>query len=593
MQNLGSMTPHREGKASSAIKSPAGLALCLMLVASLLFAGEEPAGKRATGKHGMVAAAHPLAARAGAEILAMGGNAADAAAATAFALTVVEPFGSSIGGDGAALVYSAAAGKMESINYRCSAPANASFETLDFSDRDAWSQTLKAPGVPGMVAGTCALHARHGRLPLATVMAPAIRYAEEGFEATLKLASIILDNYALFETHEEAGKIFLEEGLPIDAGARIRNPELAASLRLIAAEGPEAFYTGALAEKIDAFMEGNGGLIRAEDLAGYRPRIGAAIHTDYRGLTVFSAPPPFGGLAVLQNLNVISRLPLDFSRPHTDPFNIHLIAEAMKGVSRDRSRTFGDPEFVEVPTAFLLSAEYAEKRAQTVDLDRAVPPREVRPVEPPDHDYEGSTTHLSVVDGEGNAVAITQTLGLFFGCGVMVPGTGILLNNQMRNFSGRPESPNSLLPGKRVRSTQAPTIVTHGGDVVLVVGSPGNYRIITTVVEVLVNYIDYGMSLWQAVEASRFTSRHSYPTLQIESRFPEETIANLQERGHQVEVFQDYDLYFGGVHAIVRDPARRLQIGVADRRRDGVALAAEPPGKPAPVSVSQVRADGP
>jgi len=569
------------------------LALYSTMVAHPLAADDDVRAKRAIGRHGMVAAAHPLAARAGVEMLANGGNAVDAAVAVAFALAVVEPFGSSLGGDGTTLVYSAATRKIESINYRCNAPARASYETLDFSDRDSWSQTAKGAGVPGMVAGTCALHARHGRLPLATVMAPAIGYAEEGFEVTAKLAEIILDNFAVIEKHETTGEIFLDEGLPPDAGTRIRNPDLAASLRLIAAEGPEAFYSGSLAKWIDAYMTANGGLMGAADLAAYRPRIGEPVHTDYRGLRVFSAPPPFGGLAVLQNLNVISRLPLDFSHPHTDPDNIHLIAEAMKGVSRDRSRTFGDPEFVEVPTEFLLSEEYAERRSQTVAFDRAVSPREVRAIEPKDRDYEGNTTHLSVVDGEGNAVAITQTLGQFFGCGVMVPGTGILLNNQMRNYSGLPESPNSLEPGKRMRSTQAPVIVTHDGEVILVVGSPGNYRIITTVVEVLVNYIDYGMSLWQAVEAARFTSRHSYPTLQLEARFPEETVAALEERGHRTEIFQDYDLYFGGVHAIVRDPARHLLIGAADRRRDGVALAAEPPGMAAPASVSRVDADGP
>lgn len=551
-----------------------------VLLAGFCVAGEGVADKQARGKYGLVTAAHPLAAKAGIEMLSQGGNAADAAAATAFALAVVEPFGSSLGGDGCALVFSAETQKTEAINYRCTAPADASYQNLDFSDRDAWSHTVKAAGVPGMVAGTCALHSKYGRLPLKTVMAPAIRYADDGFQVTETLARIVLDNYCVFENNEAAGEIFLDEGIPIDPGMTIRNPDLAASLRLIAEEGVDAFYSGALAKKIDAFMKDVGGFIRAEDLKSFKPVIGPPIQTTYRGVTVFSSPPPFGGLAVLQNLNVVACLPMDFTRPPTDPLNVHLMAEAMKGVSRDRTDMQGDPEFVDLPIDFLLSETYATRRAETIALDRAVPPDDVKPI---DRDYEGNTTHLSVVDADGNAVAITQTLGQFFGCGVMVPGTGILLNSQVRNFSSGKDSPNSLRPGKRMRSTQSPIIAVHNGEVILVLGSPGNYRIITTVVEVLVNYLDFGLSLWEAVEAARFTSRHNYPTLQLESRFPEETLEALKNKGHQVEVFQAYDLYFGGVHAIVRDPVRHLLIGAADRRRDGVALAARPPGdRPVP-----------
>ena len=489
-----------------------GLALlALVVVAGPLGADENLSAKQASGKHGMVAAAHPLAVQAGTQMLAMGGNAADAAAATAFALAVVEPFGSSLGGDGTALVYTAETGEVDSVNYRCAAPQLASVDVLDYSDRDAWAKTPKAAGVPGMVAGTCYLHAQYGSLPLATVMAPAIRYAEEGYEASDKLAAIILDNYELLESHPEAGKIFLDDGIPVDPGAIIRNPDLAASLRLIAEQGPRAFYTGSLAHAIDAFMQESDGLMRSKDLAAYTLQVGEPLHAQYRGLTVYGAPPPFGGLSVLQNLNVISHLPLDFTHPYTDPVNLHLIAEGMKGVSRDRDRTVGDPEFVEIPVELLLSEEYAIQRASKVRQDRALARDDVQPVDVKDLDYEGNTTHLSVVDADGNAIALTQTLGKFFGCGVMVPGTGILLNNQVTNFSSRESSANRLEPGKRVRSTQSPTIVSHGNELLMVVGSPGNYRIITTVVQVLVNYIDYGMSLWEAVDAARFTSRVPVP----------------------------------------------------------------------------------
>ncbi|MCP4657468.1 MAG: gamma-glutamyltransferase [bacterium] len=555
------------------------LALALALVSTAsLHAAEDLSAKQAAGKHGMVAAAHPLAAAAGVEMLARGGNAADAATAAAFALTVVEPFGSSIGGDGCALIFTAATGTVTAINYRCQAPASASYERLDYGDRDAWARTLLAAAVPGMVAGTCELHARHGRLPLATVMAPAIRYAEEGFTASDKLASIIIDEYAALEDKEEVGRVLLDDGLPLDAGARVRNPDLGRSLRLIAEHGPDAFYRGEIAKRIDAFMSAAGGLVRAGDLADYRARTGEPVATDYRGLRVHSSPPPFGGVAVLANLNVLARLPLDFGRPSTDPHNVHLMAEAMKGVSRDRDRVVGDPRLVTVPVARLLSEEYARQRAATVAGDRAVPPREVEAVAALAADRHGSTSHLSVVDADGNAVALTQTLGNFFGCGVMVPGTGILLNNQMKNFSGRRSSPNSLQPGKWMRSTQSPTILTRGKELILVAGSPGNYRIITTVVQVVVNFIDYKMTIWEAIDAPRLTSRATYPTLQLESRYPPATVKALAALGHDVELFQAWDLYFGGVQAIARDPASGLLTGAADRRRDGVALAAEVAG---------------
>lgn len=546
------------------------------------FADEALGDKQATGKHGMVSAAHPLAAQAGLEMLSLGGNAADAAAATAFALTVVEPFGSSIGGDGTALIYEASTGNVEAINYRCSAPALASYDVLDFSHRDDWGLTLKAAGVPGLVAGTCALHARHGRLPLSTVLGPAIRFAEKGFTVTPKLASILLDNFAIFENNEEAGRVFLEEGLPLDAGATIRNPDLASSLQRIAELGPEVFYTGALARTIDTFMAEQGGFIRCEDLKIYEPRISQAIHVDYRGLRVFTTPPPFGGISVLQGLNVLSCLPLNFDRPFSDPDHIHIMAEVMKGVSLDRSRMIGDPTFVEIPMDFLLSREYAQQRARTVDLDRATIPTEVKAGSSKDVDYEGNTTHLSVVDCEGNAVAITQTLGRFFGCGVMVPGTGIMLNSQVRNFSGPGSSPNTLAPGKQMRSTQSPVMVMHNRELILVLGSPGDFRIVTTVLQVLVNYIDYGMSLMQAVDAERFTAWFRGSDLELESRLPPESVERLREMGHQVELRGEFDLYFGGVHAISRDPARNVLTGVADRRRDGVARAGKPcPGEKA------------
>ncbi len=551
------------------------IALFATLFHTVTLAREMPGSKQAKGKLGMVAAAHPLAAQAGIDMLNQGGNAVDAAVATAFALTVVEPFASSIGGDGGALIYMDQTKKVEAFGYRCKAPASANYETYDYNDKDSWNKTIKGAGVPGMVAGTCMLHKKYGRLPLATVLAPAIRYAEEGFAASEKLANIVFDAYDVIDAHESTSIIFLDDGLPIDPGFVVKNPDLAASLRLIAAEGPDAFYKGKLAAKMSTFIQANGGHIGMKDFADYTTVTGEALKTAYRGLQIYSAPPPFGGLSVLMNLKVISKLPLDYNKPYTDPQNIHLMAEAMKGVAKDRNKTVGDPEFDTVPVDYMLSDGYADKRARLVDPKRAIPGDEVQSVLPDYHDHHGSTTHLSVIDAEGNAVAITQTLGNFFGCGVVIPGTGILFNNQMKNFAKKPGVANALEPGKRMRSTQAPTIITRDGNVIMVVGTPGAYRIITTMVQIIVNNIDYGMSLWDAVDAARFSARHSFSGLRLEKRFPAETRSQLRARGHQLELYDEWDLYFGGVHAIVRDPVSKVMMGSADRRRDGVVMIAK------------------
>jgi gamma-glutamyltranspeptidase/glutathione hydrolase len=529
-----------------------------------------PSAQSDTARHGMVAAAHPLAVQAGLEILAMGGNAVDAAAAVAFAVTVVEPFGSSIGGDGGALVYSVTDGKVRAYNYRCAAPLAANTSTVDYTRRNEWLKTARAAAVPGMVAGTCAMHEDYGLLPLATVMEPAIRYASEGYTVGRTLATVLTDMYNTLADNPDLAATYLLDDLPPDTGQTLRNPALAESLRLIAEHGPAVFYGGELGQRIATFAGEHNSLITLEDLKSYSVERADPLVIDYRGYTVFSAPPPFGGIAVLESLQLLKHLPFDAGASLHAPTNLHLLIEVMKASSADRTAVCGDPRFVSVPTRGILSDAYARRRVQEINLQQATATVTPGPVGDL-HDPNGSTTHLTVVDAQGNAVSLTQTLGAFFGCGVMVPGTGIVLNDQMKNFSTRRNSPNNLQPGKRMNSTQSPTIVLRDGELVLAIGSPGEYRILTTVFLMLVNVLDFDMPLLEALDAPRLSARETLPQVAVEGRFPSATLDELRARGHQLRVYRDFDLFFGGVHAVQRDPATGILTGAADRRRDGVA----------------------
>lgn len=523
---------------------------------------------------GVVAAAHPLAAEAGLEMLRQGGNAIDAAAAAAFALTVVEPFASSIAGCGAALVYDAQSHEMTAYSYRSSAPLAATLAAYDnYSNRSGIPHSPRGPAIGGMVAGTCLLHADGGRLPLATVMAPAIRYAREGFPAGPTLVSVATDMYDVLANDPGLSATYLVDDFPPETGAILRNTDLAECLELIARDGPSAFYGGPIGIKIAEHMQSIGGLHAPEDYAAYKATRAEPLAVDFNGYRVYGAPPPYGGLTVLESVALIDRLPVDRTLPSRAPATLHLLAEVMKATAVDRNPIVGDPRFVKVPTDWILSDAFLSERVKAINVAKAVPAAEFQagdvmgnPGDP------GSTTHLSVIDGEGNAVSLTQTLGGFFGAGIMVPGTGIVLNDQMKNFSALRRSPNLLEPGKQMRSTQAPTLVTRDGELVLAIGSPGNYRIVTTVTQLLVDVLLFDMALDEAIDAPRIHARDGDAQLHLEGGFPPDTVEALRQRGHDVRVRSEYDLFFGGVHAVWRDPETKELIGAADRRRDGVAL---------------------
>lgn len=526
----------------------------------LLAPGARPETRNAevTAAKGMVASAHPLASQAGLEILKAGGNAVDAAVAAAFAVGVVEPNSNGIGGEGMMVLYLARTRKSIAIDYRSAAPASTAFPERIPSSGHA------AAAIPGTVAGLSLALEKYGTMPLARVLEPAIELAAGGFAVGPTLALIILDNFEKLSQEGSLARVFCPEGLPLEAGDTLRNPELAESLRKIAAGGRDVFYRGELAETIAAEMRARGGFITKDDLAGYRAIEREPVSGAYRGYRLISAPPPVGGLAVVEVLQILGQFDLRRHAP-LSPTRIHLMAEAMKRGMADWRAFVADPGFVAVPVSGLLARSYARSRAAEIDAGRIS--EKIKPGDPA-RGESPSTTSLSVVDKDGNMVALTQTISDFFGAKVMVAGTGIILNNEMKNFSA--QGVNSLAPGKRMRTTIAPTIIVKGKRPFAALGTPGAARILTTMPLLISNLIDYGMGIQEAIESPRF-----FPTdsdLDIESRLPEATVAALGKMGYTLKPRDAFDLFFGGAQGILIDPKTKMRKGGADPRRDGAVL---------------------
>jgi len=532
-----------------------------------------------TGTKGMVASAHELASLAGAEILEAGGNAVDAAVATAFAITVVEPNASSLGGEGY-MVLSLADGRNLAIDFRSWAPGHVNLET------DATVMTgPEATCIPGLVAGLALALQEYGTKPLDEVLAPAIRLARDGFPLDPVLYDRLTELYGFtdYGTDPVIGPIYFPDGLVPEIGSPVVNEDLARTLESIAEQGAYAFYRGEIA---GAIVEAMDGWFTSADLQRYQAVERNAILSEYRGYTVIGTPPNVAGTVVAEALNILDNFDLSETSGWQDPKAIHLIAEALKLASADRGPYVGDPDFYDVPLAGLLSEDYATQRAALIDLGAAMVPTNETPagnpypfMEPligaPEGEESPSTTHISVLDEVGNAVAITQTISSFWGSQDMIPGYGFFMNNELHNFNTynpeRPEGVNVVAPYKRPRTVLAPTIVRNPeGKVALVVGTPGAGRIPSTVVQTIVNVIDFGMTLEDAIAAPKFTSRVGYPVLHMEGGYPEETIAALEALGHQVDNNHGVlDYFFGGINAIIVEDG--LMTGVGSFRRAGGA----------------------
>ncbi|KPQ33138.1 MAG: gamma-glutamyltranspeptidase Ggt [Phormidium sp. OSCR] len=535
-------------------------------------------------ERGLVVSAHPLASEAGVAMLQQGGNAVDAAVASTFAISVVEPFSAGIGGGGFLLLYEAAMGEVRSLDFRERAP-QAATETmyLDESGEPQSRASLdghQAVGVPGTVAGLYEVHQRYGNLPWQTVIEPALRLAEDGFAVHQRFVDAVDRRQEVLLANPAAREVFTREGTFYQVGERWRQPQLAQTLRRLAEE-PRDFYEGEIAAAIAADMAAFGGLVTQEDLADYEPIWRDPLCGEFREFEVCAmGPPSSGGVHLLQILNLIGDRPLAVLGPD-HPDTVHFLAEAMRIAYADRAEYLGDPDFVEVPVEALTSAAYAQYRRPQIDEERATPSEQVTAVDPSqlrNLQESPETSHLTVVDGDRNAVSLTFTVNGGFGAGVVAEGTGILLNNEMDDFAIAPGvanlyglvggQANAIAPGKTPLSSMTPTIVLQDNQLRMALGSPGGSTIITTVLQVLLNVLVYELDVAAAIAAPRFHHQWLPDRLILqEVGFAPETVETLRQRGHAIEQWQGW----GNANAIVVRPDQTLA-GAADPRGDGAAL---------------------
>jgi gamma-glutamyltranspeptidase/glutathione hydrolase len=535
------------------------------------------AADAASGRRGMVAAEHRLAAEAGIRILQLGGNAVDAAIATALAACVVNPSSCGIGGGGFMLVFDRRSGRVHALDYRERAPAAAT-AAMFVRDGEADAELSRFGGlavaVPGEVAGLLAAHRRFGRLPFGVAAAPAIAHARDGFAVEAHLAQVIERNQERIRRQPElAGILLRPDGSPREVGDRLQQPALARTLERIVAEGAKAFYEGPVAEAITGTVQASGGVLTRDDLSAYRPVWRAPLHGRFHGADVYSMPPPSsGGGLLIQTLNILAGDDLRHLG-HQTPTYLHLLAEAMQFGFAARATGYGDPDFVAVPLARLLSPAGARKLRRRISAVTTFSPAYYGDGEAGD---DAGTSHLSVADGDGNAVACTTSVNTAFGSMLVAGDTGIILNNTMDDFSVRPGVPNvygligsaanAIAPHKRPLSSMTPTIVARDGAVELVAGGSGGPFIISATLQTLLNSMVFDMDAAAAVAAARLHHQWMPPVVMLEPALAGVATA-LQRRGHRT-------MEAAGIGAVqlIRWTADGLLDGAADPRKGGEAV---------------------
>jgi len=530
------------------------------------------------GKHAMVASTSEIASRIGIDVMKRGGNAVDAAVAVAFALAVTWPAAGNIGGGGFMLIRTAD-GKSEAIDYRERAPLAATRDMyLDANGnviKGLSTDGYKAIGVPGTVAGLMLVHERHGRLKWRELVEPARKLAEEGFIVSPFLEGVLHEKDTLrkLQPWPESRRIFLRDS---NFGDRLKQPDLAKTLARIEAN-PRDFYDGVTARKIVDDVRAHGGLITMKDLHDYAPAIREPLHTTYRGHELIVMPPPSsGGIALIEMLHMLE--PHDLASMGWDSSRyLHLLTEVMRRAFADRTELGGDPDFVKTPIAQLTSRAFAEARAKTIDPEHASTSKEIGAgaIEHTD------TTHFAIVDGDGNMVSNTYTLNDWFGAGVTVKGTGILLNNEMDDFTARPgveneyhllqSAKNSIEPKKRPLSSMTPVIVLQDGKPWLATGAAGGPRIISTVLEIILSLVDFHMTLQEALDANRIHHQWMPDEIFFEPNgLNADTRAALEKMGH---TFRDHpEPHISDANAVMIDPKTGRRIGASDPRRGGTAV---------------------
>ncbi|MFZ6814148.1 gamma-glutamyltransferase [Undibacterium sp. Rencai35W] len=499
--------------------------------------------------HGMVASEQGLATQVGIDILKRGGNAIDAGVAVGFALAVVLPNAGNIGGGGFMLIHDVKSGKDVALDFREMAPMRATRDMyLDQSGQVIPGKSLYshlAVGVPGTVAGLSLALNKFGTMTLSDVIAPAIRLAEQGFEVSPHLASILDAERDHLGAWESSKAIFFKNGRPLLAGEKLVQKDLANSLKLIAKDGPQAFYQGSIAKKIAAEMAKHQGVIGIDDLNNYKVIEREPVKGNYRGYQVMSMPPPSsGGIHIIQMLNMLEHFPIK-EQTSNSAQNLHLMTEVMKLAYADRSEYLGDPDFFKVPVKALTSTAYADELVKKINADHATPSAQIKPgnVTPYESDQ---TTHFATADQHGNVVATTYTLNLNFGSGIVAAGTGITLNNEMDDFSVKAGTPNAfgLIGGdanavaayKRPLSSMSPTIILKDGKPFMTTGSPGGSRIITTTLQTILNVIDHGMNVAQATITPRIHHQWMPDQMRAERGISVDTLRILELKGQNLKI---------------------------------------------------------
>ena len=526
------------------------------------------------GRNGMVTSGHPLASQAGIQVMMAGGNAVDAAVATATALGVVEPAGSGVGGDGFLLIYWAETGTVTAINGTGPAPFAATREVY-LQDGGIPMKGIRSVSVPGIADAWLLAHERYGTLKLEQVFDPTISLCENGFPVSYQLAGGLRGENPRFADDPYTREVFTNDGDPIKAGELLYNKNLASTLRKIAAEGRGTLYEGEIAKAIVEFSQSRDGLLTEKDLADFHAHWAEPIHINYRGYEVYEMPPNSSGHILLQELNIVELFDLVSMGCNTAE-SVHLMVEAKKLAFADREQYVADPNWVDIPIEGMLSKAYAAEQAKRIDPDLAAIDLQAGLPE----QFE-DTTCFCTADGAGNAVCVLQSIQSGFGSSLIAGETGILLNNRMTYWHLEEDHPNCLMPGKRVRHTMNPVIVTKDGKAFLICGTPGADTQVQTNLQLVTHVIDFGMNPQEAVAAPRWRSLQNpmestvphtcSDALQLESRFPEDVRDALAQKGHELQILGDWGGP-GSAQAILIHPESNALIGGSDPRRDGYAV---------------------
>ena len=561
--------------------------VAILLVTASVFAAPTPLEQdkwrfpSAVADHGMVVCGDPMSARAGIEVMKEGGNAVDAVITTALAEAVTLPRAGNIGGGGFMLIRNPQ-GEVYALDFRQTAPGKSTRDMfVDFKgDRDEDKATVGglSVAVPGTVAGLDEARRRYGTIPWKRAVQPARKLAEEGFIVPDWLEPEVERVRVLLERFPDSKKIFFPGGKPLQKGTIWKQPELAATFAILENEGAQAFYQGPIAQKIAASVQRHGGIMTEDDLARYKPVWRTPVVGQYRGYRIHSMPPPSsGGIAIIQSLNVLSGFDLQASG-HNSALTLHRIVETLRQAFADRARWLGDPDFVKVPVAWLTSPEYARTIRLAIPEGRARTSDKVQAGKPPRRDTEShETTQICAVDNKGWAVSLTYTLNFSYGSGLVAEGTGILLNNEMDDFAAGPGKPNAfgliqgeanaIQPNKRPLSSMSPTVVQREGKLVAVLGSPGGSRIITVVLQVLLNMIDFDYNSQTCVGEARLHHQWYPDQVEVEQGFSPDTLAILKSWGHNV--LRADSLGHAMLIRVRRDGG--LEGGVDPRRTGGAA----------------------